>query len=86
MEHFEKEIERKTRLNKEGLIAHLKCIGQTIIDDAEAIGAKPQRTRYIAISAAINPAEEVTTIDYKIERYADPRIEKPVRFLKDETK
>lgn len=81
MEHFKKEIERKSRLNKEDLISHLKCIGQTIIDDAEAIGAKPQRTCYIAISAVINPAEEVTKIDYRIERYADPRIERPVRFL-----
>lgn len=74
MEHFEKDIERKSRLNKEDLIAHLKCIGQTIIDDAEAIGAKPQRTCYIAISAVINPAEEVTTIDCRIERIADPRV------------
>lgn len=76
MEHFEKKIERKLRFSKEDLIAHLKCIGQTIIDDAEAIGAKPQRTCYIAISAVINPAEEVTKIDYRFVRYADPRIEK----------
>lgn len=80
MEHFEKEIERKSSLSRADLIAHLKCIGQTIIDDAEVIGAKPQRTCYITISAVINPVEEVTTIDYRIERYADPRIEK-----KDET-
>lgn len=79
MEHFEKEIERKSRLSKKDLIAHLKCIGQAIIDDAEAIGSKPQRTRYIAISAVINPEEEITKIDYRIERYADPRIEKGER-------
>ncbi|MBR3000384.1 MAG: hypothetical protein IKF39_05230 [Oscillospiraceae bacterium] len=86
MEHFEKEIERKLWLSKEDLVEHLKCIGQTIIDDAEAIGAKPQRTCYIAISAAINPETEMTKIDYRIERLADPRIEKAVCFLEDESK
>lgn len=73
-ECIKKEIERKERLSKTDLIAHLKCIGQTIIDDAEEIGANPTRTSYIAISSIINPGEEVTKVEYRIERIADPRV------------
>lgn len=62
---------------REDVIAHLKSVGQKIIDDAELIAPRPRYTTRISITANIE-ACEITTVEYDIECYADPRIkEKP---------
>lgn len=75
-EHIETELKRQELMSKMELITHIKCIGQAIIDDAERIGERPERTSYISISAVISPVEEITKIDYRIERIADPRVKR----------
>jgi len=67
-------ISRSPAMDKESLIAHLKTVGQRIVDDAEMVGSDPEHTREIYISARISPFESITSIDYEITRAADPRL------------
>lgn len=67
-------INRPFAMDKESLIAHLKTVGQRIVDDAELIGADPEHTREIYISVRISPFDSITSIDYDITRAADPRL------------
>ena len=67
-------ISRSPAMDKESLIAHLKTVGQRIVDDAEMVGADPKRTREIYISVRISPFDSTTSIDYEITRIADPRL------------
>lgn len=69
-------IDRPSAMDKEALVAHLKTVGQRIVDDAEMIGADPKRTIQIYISVKISPFDSVTSIDYEITRTADPRFER----------
>lgn len=62
---------------RDDIIAHLKSVGQKIIDDAELIAPRPRNTTRIYISATIE-ACEITKVEYDIECYVDPQIkEKP---------
>ena len=67
-------INRPFAMDKETLISHLKTVGQRIVDDAEIVGADPDRTREIYISVRISPYDSITSIDYDITREADPRL------------
>ena len=67
-------VERKEKLTREDLIAHLKAVGQSIIDDAEKIAPDCYYTAFITISACINPVVETTYVRYEIKRHADPRL------------
>lgn len=61
-------------ITRDDLIAHIKAIGQKIIDDAEEIAPNPNGTSFMEIRAIIAPTTAVTQVEYKIKRYADPRI------------
>lgn len=63
-------------ITRDDLIAHIKEVGQRIIDDAEGIAPDPNGTSFMEIRATIAPESEVTQIEYKIVRYADPRIKR----------
>lgn len=67
-------IERDPYMKTDALAEHIKCIGQAIIDDAESIALKSDKTISIEISALISPGDRITKINYEIDRYADPRI------------
>ena len=69
-------VERGFLLTSEMLAAHLKEVGQRIIDDAEAISGGPENIRRIKITAEICPCEETTSVYYEIQKYADPRIKR----------
>lgn len=69
----ERIIDKPDRMTQEQLREHIKAIGEAIVKDAERIIPTVDRTFHIRITAEIKP-ESVTTIEYKIERYADPRI------------
>lgn len=68
-------VEREYLMNSEIVAAHIKEIGRRIIDDAEAISSGSENTYRIKITASICPYEEVTSVCYEIQKYADPRIE-----------
>lgn len=59
---------------KQDLIDHIKCIGQTIVDDAEEIAPDPSVSNRVIISAIISPGDKVTTIHYAVRKTADPRL------------
>jgi len=59
---------------REDLMKHLKCIGMRIMDDADHIAVDPNGVMMIEIVAEIAPSTEFTTIKYRIDAYADPRI------------
>lgn len=67
-------IDRPLAMDKGQLIAHLKTVGQRIIDDAEAFGADPKHTSEIRIFVSISPNDSTTSIDYDIIKVADPRL------------
>ena len=56
------------------LVEHIKAVGQAIIDDADKIAFDAHDLASIVIRAVIAPSEEVTTVTYRLERLADPRI------------
>ena len=66
-------VDRKVALTKEDLTEHIRKIGQAIIDEAEHLGADPDK-KYIEFSATVQPCEAVTTVKVAYEVYADPRI------------
>lgn len=76
---IDRKVVRPMCLTEDDLIRHLKCVGLTIEHDAYSIGKFPERTRSIEISAIVSPGENVTTVEYRIERTADPRANKDVR-------
>lgn len=67
-------IQREKFLTTQQLVEHVKAVGQAIIDDADKIAFDATDLSSIVIRAYINPNEEVTTVTYRMERYADPRI------------
>lgn len=67
-------VDRKVALTKEDLTEHIRKIGQAIIDEAEHLGADPDK-KYIEFSATVQPGEAITTIKVAYEVYADPRID-----------
>jgi hypothetical protein len=57
------------------LSKHMVAIGKRIIKDAEnGIAPSPTCCRSITITANIAPETSVTTIEYHVEEYADPRV------------
>ena len=67
-------VKRNAMLSRDDLIAHLKAVGQRIIDDAEQLTIEPKRTCSIEIRATIEPLDSVTHVEYCIDRIADPRV------------
>ena len=59
---------------REELIKHLKCIGMRIMDDADHIAVEPCGVINIEITAEISPGTEFTTVNYRINALADPRM------------
>lgn len=69
-------VKREFLLTSEMLSAHLKEVGQRIIDDAEGFSIGPENIHGIKITARIRPGEEATSVCYEIQKYADSRIKK----------
>lgn len=70
----ESHVKRKPTLTREDLIAHLKAVGQRIMDDAEGLNIDPRHTFSVEIKAKIAPMDAVTHVEYYIDRTADPRL------------
>ena len=68
------DVKRNAALSRDDLIAHLKAVGQRIIDDAEQLNIDPKHTCSIEIKATIEPLDSVTHVEYYINRVADPRL------------
>ena len=68
------DVKRNAMLSRDDLIAHLKAVGQRIIDDAEQLNIDPKHTCSIEIRATIEPLDSVTHVEYYIDRVADPRL------------
>ena len=68
-------VARPISLTRDDLIAHIKNVGQAIINDAEQIALDPQNIQGVSIIASIEPLSSITTVDYSITRIADPRRE-----------
>lgn len=68
------DVKRNAMLSRDDLIAHLKAVGQRIIDDAEQLNIDPKHTCSIEIRATIEPLNSVTHVEYYIDRVADPRL------------
>jgi len=68
------DVKRNAALSRDDLIAHLKNVGQRIIDDAERLNIDPKRTCSIEITATIEPLNSVTHVEYYIDQIADPRV------------
>ena len=66
-------VERDPYMNSKAFAEHLRAVGQAIIDDAESIAMKTQLVRSVNIRVEIAPGQQLTYIDYEIERLADPR-------------
>lgn len=75
-------IKREPFMDTKELAKHLRTIGQAIIDDAEKVALDARNVRIINIEAEIAPNEQITSIRYEINRYADPRR----RVKRDESK
>lgn len=67
-------VSNETVRTREDIIAHMKAIGQRILDDAETFAPEPTYTTEMVITAEINPFEELSTVKYEMRRIADPRI------------
>ena len=68
------DVKRNAALSRDDFIAHLKAVGQRIIDDAEQLNIDPEHTCSIEIKATIEPLDSVTHVEYYIDRIADPRV------------
>lgn len=68
------QVKRPEYFSKEELIKHIKCIGQTIIERAEDIAIDPIYGRGLEITAKVFPANKVTTVQWSVEVFADPRV------------
>lgn len=68
------------------LVEHIKAVGQAIIDDADKIAFDACDLTSIAIRATIEPCESFTTVTYRLERIADPRVGKDRDGRTEETK
>lgn len=68
------EVKRPEYFSQVELIKHIKCIGQTIIERAEDIAIDPIYGRGLEITAKVFPANDVTTVRWSAEVYADPRV------------
>lgn len=66
-------VDRPVAMNSEKLTAHIKAIGQAIIDEAEHLGADPHKS-YIEFNATIQPGKAITAVKVTYEVFADPRI------------
>ena len=66
-------IKRDPYMDRNALAEHLKTIGQAIIDDAENVALRTSQVRRIEIKADVAPGEQLTYVEYHIERMADPR-------------
>ena len=73
-------VPKETKANKamttQQLVEHIKAVGQAIIDDADKIAFDANDLAAIVIYAEIAAGKQVTTVDYCLQRLADPRIGK----------
>ena len=61
-------------MTAEALAEHLKEIGKAIIADAENLAVDTHNLFRVHIEADVAPNDEVTSLSYRLDRYADPRI------------
>ena len=66
-------VERPMAMNSEKLTAHIKAIGQAIIDEADHLGADPYKS-YIEFNATIQPGKAITAVKVTYEVFADPNV------------
>lgn len=59
----------------EEVAEHIRCIGKSIIEDADSLCPNPSVINSIKITAEINSSVDITTIKYEIGRIADPRLQ-----------
>ncbi len=72
---METKVKRKKLLTtKEELAEHLKCVGRAIVSDADQLALEPGGLCRIAINVEIAPDQQITVINYKLERIADARL------------
>ena len=69
-------IPRIRMITAEDIREHVRAVGRSIIADADKLNIEPQGTIRVEICVKIEPSIEVTTIDWTIERIADPRVAK----------
>ena len=69
-------VYKKEPMTTQMLVEHIKAVGQAIIDDADKIAFDAHDLISINISAEIEACTQVTTVNYQLERLADPRIGK----------
>lgn len=67
-------IPKPREMTVEALAEHLKEIGKAIIADAENLAVDTHNLFRVHIEADVAPDDEVTSLSYRLDRYADPRI------------
>lgn len=67
-------IERPKCFTKDDLKAHIRAIGESIIEISETMNIDPHLTKEIRIHGEIAPLTEATTVSIEIIRFADPRV------------
>ena len=74
VEEKQTSVSKPRLLQVEDLKKHIKAIGEQIVEDADRMGIEPRLTKSVEIYARISPETEVTTVEWSIERIADPRV------------
>ena len=67
-------IPKPREMTVEALAEHLKEIGKAIISDAEHLAVDTHNLFRVHIEADVAPNDEVMSLSYRLDRYADPRI------------
>ena len=62
------------KITTDDIKAHIRKVGETLIEDAEKFIIDPAGTTSIYIKTDINPYDHITTVKWEIERLADPRV------------
>ena len=68
------ELVRHQCNNTEDLKEHIKAVGRSILEDADKLSIDPKYTRSVRMYANIESGTEITTVEWTIERIADPRL------------
>ena len=69
-------IPKPREMTVKAIAEHLKEIGKAIIADAENLAVDTHNLFMVHIKADVAPNDEVTSLSYRLDRYADPRIRK----------
>lgn len=78
-------VQNEAPMTTQILVDHVKAVGQAIIDDADKIAFDACDLTSLVIRAVIEPGEGATTVTYRLERLADPRIGKEQYGRTEET-